>query len=122
MASLQQRQAKNVSATVLNEESMPHPPQVTSPSTASSHEAQVPVWLQRLSLFILVLFCIYLGGLMTVLPWWPSMWDRNPLILAYPQLSLLMHSGITKGIISGIGLLDIWIGISELIQYRDYRG
>jgi hypothetical protein len=24
--------------------------------------------------------------------------------------------------ISGLGLLDIWIGISEAVHYRDYRG
>ena len=24
-----------------------------------------------------------------------------------------------KGIISGLGLLDIWIGISEAVNYRD---
>lgn len=81
-----------------------------------------PVWLQRLSLFILVLFCIYLGGLLTILPWWKEMWDHNPVLLMHPRLSALMHHGVAKGIVSGLGLLDIWIGISELIQYRDYRG
>jgi len=25
-------------------------------------------------------------------------------------------------VISGLGLLDIWIGISEAVHYRDYRG
>jgi hypothetical protein len=29
-----------------------------------------PVWLQRLSLFVLVLFCVYLGVLVMILPWW----------------------------------------------------
>jgi len=32
-----------------------------------------PVWLQRLSLFVLVLFCVYLGVLVMVLPWWTRM-------------------------------------------------
>jgi hypothetical protein len=26
-----------------------------------------------------------------------------------------------RGILSGIGLIDIWIGVSELLHYRDYR-
>jgi hypothetical protein len=26
-----------------------------------------------------------------------------------------------RGILSGIGLIDIWIGVSELMNYRDYR-
>ncbi len=32
-----------------------------------------------------------------------------------------MRLGPVRGIISGLGLLDIWIGISEAIHYRDQR-
>jgi hypothetical protein len=81
-----------------------------------------PVWLQRLSLFVLVLFCVYLGVLVMVLPWWPRMWDDNALMMAHPWLKAFLHNGAVRGIISGLGLLDIWIGISEAVHYRDYRG
>lgn len=102
---------------------MAHEPQLaTGTTTERPATAPAPIWLQRLSLFILVIFCIYLGGLLTILPWWKEMWDRNPLLLMHPQLAAILHNGAAKGIISGLGLLDIWIGISELIQYRDYRG
>ncbi|RXH57806.1 hypothetical protein [Granulicella sibirica] len=80
-----------------------------------------PVWLQRLSLFILVLFCIYLGVLVAVLPWWTRVWDHNMFLAARPRLAGVLHNGAVRGIISGVGLLDIWIGISEAIHYRDYR-
>jgi hypothetical protein len=26
-----------------------------------------------------------------------------------------------RGLISGLGLLDIWIGVSEAVHYRDHR-
>jgi hypothetical protein len=81
-----------------------------------------PVWLQRLSLFVLVLFCVYLGVLVMVLPWWPRIWDQNLFILSHPTLATILHNGAVRGIISGLGLLDIWIGISEAVHYRDYRG
>jgi hypothetical protein len=81
-----------------------------------------PVWLQRLSLFVLVLFCVYLGVLVMVLPWWTRVWDRNMFIQAHPWLAAVLHNGAVRGIISGLGLLDIWIGISEAVHYRDYRG
>jgi hypothetical protein len=81
-----------------------------------------PVWLQRLSLFVLVLFCVYLGVLVMVLPWWTRIWDRNEFILARPWLAAVLHNGAVRGMISGLGLLDIWIGISEAVHYRDYRG
>ena len=81
-----------------------------------------PIWLQRLSLLVLVIFCLYLGALVAVLPWWPRVWDQNSLLLTYPKLAALLNNGGVRGIISGIGLLDIWIGLSEAINYRDYRG
>ncbi|NUQ28045.1 MAG: hypothetical protein HOQ35_05970 [Acidobacteriaceae bacterium] len=86
------------------------------------HDRPAPVWLQRISLFILVLFCVYLGVLVTVLPWWARVWDHNNLFNAYPAIGAILRNGAIKGLISGLGLLDIWIGISEVIQYRDYRG
>ena len=81
-----------------------------------------PVWLQRLSLIVLVLFCVYLGVLVMVLPWWPRIWDHNMFIQAHPMLASILDNGAVRGIISGLGLLDIWIGISEAVHYRDYRG
>jgi hypothetical protein len=26
-----------------------------------------------------------------------------------------------RGLVSGLGLLDIWIGVSEAVHYRDHR-
>jgi hypothetical protein len=80
-----------------------------------------PVWLQRLSLIVLVVFCVYLGLLIAVLPWWRDMWDRNGLLMQYPVLHAFLVKGPVRGLISGVGVLDLWIGISELIHYRDYR-
>lgn len=80
-----------------------------------------PVWLQRMSLVVLVIFCLYLGLLIAVLPWWKDMWDRNALLLDFPSLRAVLMKGPVRGLISGLGVLDLWIGISELIHYRDYR-
>jgi hypothetical protein len=79
------------------------------------------VWLQRLSLFVLVLFCVYLGVLVMILPWWTRIWDHNMFIESHPVLAGFLHNGAVRGIISGLGLLDIWIGISEAVHYRDYK-
>ncbi len=87
----------------------------------SAHAAPAPVWLQRLSLGVLVVFCLYLGLLIAVLPWWKDMWDRNALLLRFPSVHAILIKGPVRGLISGLGVLDLWIGISELIHYRDYR-
>ena len=104
-------------------------PQRTAPASAglppraASETASpgAPVWLQRVSLFVLVLFCVYLGVLVSVLPWWTRVWDHNMVLAARPSLAHILHNGYVRGIISGLGLLDIWIGISEAIHYRDYK-
>ena len=103
--------------------SAPEPAEEQSPPASSPPSRKLaPVWLQRLSLFVLVLFCVYLGVLVMVLPWWTRIWDRNEFIMARPWLASILHNGAVRGMISGLGLLDIWIGISEAVHYRDYRG
>ena len=97
--------------------------QMPSPESANhaSDTAPAPVWLQRLSLIVLVLFCVYIGALMVVLPWLPRYWDQNTWLLAHPALRSVLQQGWARGLLSGFGLLDIWIGLSEAFHYRDYR-
>ena len=105
----------------------PEPPPVVAgqPSAALAQDIPgarlAPVWLQRLSLIVLVLFCVYLGILVAILPWWPRIWDQNAWIQARPALAAFLHHGAVRGLISGFGLLDIWIGVSEAVHYRDVR-
>jgi hypothetical protein len=32
-----------------------------------------------------------------------------------------MGQGWVRGLVTGMGLIDIWIGVSELLHYRDYK-
>jgi hypothetical protein len=96
-----------------------HEPTMLPPPRPATSAA--PVWLQRISLFVLVLFCVYLGVLVMILPWWSRIWDNNMFIQSHPVLASVLHNGAVRGIISGLGLLDVWIGISEAVHYRDYR-
>ena len=75
-----------------------------------------------MSLVVFVLFCFYIGGLLAVLPWSPRYWDQNAWLLARPAMHEWLMQGWMRGVISGVGLVDVWIGVSELLHYRDYRG
>ena len=97
------------------------PPSSDPPSPAPVASGSGPVWFQRISLFIRVLFCIYLGVIVTVLPWWTAVWDHNSFLLAHPHLWAVFRLGPVRGIISGLGLMDIWIGVSEAVHYRDAK-
>ena len=74
-----------------------------------------------MSLGVLVLFCLYLGGLLVYLPWWREMWDHNGFLLGFPQLHRVLMRGPVRGLVSGVGLRDLWIGFSEIVHYREYR-
>lgn len=105
---------------------MPHqqdlfPPEASASRPSRAAHPPAPVWLQRLSIVILVVFCFYVGLLLFLLPW-TRYWQENHYLLTVPAIGPVLNSGITRGIISGLGLLDVWIGISEIIHYREYRG
>lgn len=86
----------------------------------SGHEP-APVWLQRASLIILVLFCFYIGLIVVILPWIPGFWIHNGWLVAHPAVHAFVQQGWFRGVLSGLGLIDIWIGISEAMHYREQR-
>ncbi len=80
--------------------------------------SRATVWLHRLSLVIFVIFCIELGMLLAVLPWTP-VWVNNGLVAAYPLLKSILQQNFVRGLVTGFGLVDIWIGIWEAVHYSD---
>jgi hypothetical protein len=90
------------------------------PKTETWSESPAPLWLQRVSIVILVVFCFYVGLLVFLLPW-TRYWNENHYLLTFSPIGRLMNSGITRGVVSGLGLLDVWIGISEIIHYHERR-
>jgi hypothetical protein len=76
------------------------------------------LWLQRLWLVVFVLFCLEVGIILTVLPW-TKLWTENSLLQSYPTVhDFLMHNFV-RGIVSGLGLVDIWMGVAEAVTYRE---
>ncbi len=76
------------------------------------------IWLHRLWLVVFVIFCIELGLLLTVLPW-TRVWTDNSLLAVHPAWRAFLHNNFVRGLVTGLGLIDIWIGIWEAVHYRD---
>ena len=70
------------------------------------------LWMHRISGFLFVLISAVAGVLLIILPWTPE-WTDNYLLLSFPSLRTFVSSGFFRGICSGLGLLDIWIGFWE---------
>ncbi len=76
------------------------------------------LWLQRLWLVVFVLFCLEVGIILTLLPW-TRLWTDNSLLLSYPTLREFLMHGFVRGVVSGLGLIDIWMGVAEAVTYRE---
>lgn len=76
------------------------------------------LWLLRSWVVIRVAFFIELGMVLVVLPWTRG-WTENHLLVAYPQLRFLLQNNFLRGLISGLGFLDIGFGIWEAVRYKE---
>jgi hypothetical protein len=90
------------------------------PGPLAAPPAHPPVWAQRLLLVVEVAVAVWAGLLVMALPW-TRLWTENPLLAGWPTLKDFLDQNFVRGLISGIGLVDIWMGISEAVQYRDLR-
>jgi hypothetical protein len=80
-----------------------------------------PRWATRIFLVIEVIIWIELGMILVVVPWTHA-WSDNGLILNYPRIRELLSINFVRGVVTGIGLLDIWAGVSQAIHYQDPVG
>ena len=76
------------------------------------------LWMQRIWLVVFVLFCLEVGIILTALPW-TRIWTENSLLLGYPQLREFLMQNFVRGLVSGLGLVDIWMGVAEAVRYRE---
>jgi len=85
---------------------------------ANSGPGRGQLWMHRVSVFLFVLISAVAGVLLIILPWTPE-WTDNYLLLSFPALRDIVANGFFRGICSGLGLLDIWIGFWEALHYHE---
>jgi hypothetical protein len=78
---------------------------------------RIPRWLERAELFLRVLLRMYIGVAVCYVPWSRMFWDQNPIFLQFPTLSIYAANGAVRGLVSGLGLLNLWIAFSEAIGH-----
>ncbi|PYX05852.1 MAG: hypothetical protein DMG85_14520 [Acidobacteria bacterium] len=80
----------------------------------------IELWLRRLAVLTFVFVYASVGVFLVILPWRPE-WTHNHLLLSYPGLRQFIASGFVRGVVSGLGMLDIWIGFWEAVHYREEK-
>jgi len=98
----------------------PAPPENgNQPELYRRHES-IQLWMHRISVFLFVLISAVAGVLLIILPWTPE-WTDNYLLLSFPSLRTVVSNGFFRGLCSGLGLLDIWIGFWEALHYHEHQ-
>jgi len=78
------------------------------------------LWLHRFAVLIFVLLCAGSGVTLAILPW-SLQWTDNYLLLRFPFLQPFVTNGFVRGICTGLGLLDLWIGFAEAVHYHEEK-
>lgn len=75
-------------------------------------------WMHRIGMLLFVSLCAVFGVLLAILPWTPK-WTDNYILISYPALRGLVENGFVRGMCTGLGALDIWIGFWEAMHYHE---
>ena len=80
--------------------------------------SRAQLWMNRIWLAVFVLFCMEVGIILIVGPWTRA-WTDNSLTSGYPALHEFLMNGFVRGLVTGIGIIDFWIGIARAVAYRE---
>ena len=78
-------------------------------------------WAHKLGIILFVIVCFEVGVFLLVFPW-TQQWDGNSLASLLPGLRDYWTSSYFRGAWSGLGLLNIYISIGELMRLRRPSG
>ena len=63
----------------------------------------------------LVAFSLEVGFVLLVIPW-SAFWDHNYFAEALPPLRVLLTNNFVRGAVSGLGVINVLAGLSELVS------
>ena len=109
----------NAAPSISVSESPATPEAQRSRKAAGASSSATRMWLLRLRALLFVTVCATFGVLLIILPWTPK-WTDNPLLLSMPELRPIISSGFVRGLCSGLGMLDLWLGFWEAIYYHEH--
>ncbi len=64
-----------------------------------------------------ILYSLEVGSFLIVFPWL-KIWENNYILYRFPGFRPVVANSFMKGAILGLGLVNIFIGVQELVQIR----
>lgn len=108
--------ASGASSSAPGEKNDPMTMQADAAVPQSDAPQRIPNWLQQTEKFLRVIVRIYLGLLVCLAPWYPPAWEANPLFQNSPQLVHWISYGAVRGVVSGLGMLNLWIALGDALR------
>lgn len=93
-------------------------PAIQTESEASARTSRWELWGRRAGLVLYILICLEVGMLLMVVPW-TRVWSNNVFLLRHLVLRAWAMQGFVRGAISGLGLINLWLGIWEGVHYQE---
>jgi hypothetical protein len=62
-----------------------------------------------------IVFFFEVGFVLTIVPW-STYWDRNYFADVLPAVHALITNNFTRGAVTGLGLVNVWVGVAELVS------
>ena len=69
-----------------------------------------------MELFLRVMLRMYIGLAICYAPWSHTFWDQNPIFLQFPAVGVIAVNGAVRGLVSGLGLLNLWIAFQDALR------
>jgi hypothetical protein len=79
---------------------------------AGAPKAGPPDRARTITNIFFILFCVEIGLVLFLLPW-TLLWDNNYFFSLTPQWNPFWLSTYLRGAISGVGVVNLWIGMAE---------
>jgi hypothetical protein len=95
----------------MNDEMIAPPPPLPPPKTA-----RLLRWHRLILGWCFVLFAIELGFVLLWFPWWDGHWEMHWVALQGPEWREFWMNRYFRGLMSGLGLLNLWVGFGEMVK------
>ena len=65
---------------------------------------------------LLILLALETGFFLVIVPWSPA-WDNNLVTTYFDSLRHAFESDYTRGAVTGLGLVNLWVGLTEAVAF-----
>jgi hypothetical protein len=80
-------------------------------------EPSKPAWYYKLGMVLFIVVCFEVGLFLLLFPWM-QYWRNNSIAGLAPWLRQLWNSSFFRGALSGVGMVNLYISIAEIIRLR----